>query len=253
MPYFETAGARLYYEKRGPSNTSLPLIFLHDGLGSVRSWKDLPERVASLVGCSAFLYDRRGYGRSTPEASFGPGYLEKEAPIVGRFLDHLGVQAAHLAGHSDGTSIALIFAARSPRRVLSLTLVAPHTFVEEEAHAGIRELLEEVSVEEPRWLRKQHGERGQALLAAWSKIWLSEAHCGWDIRASLGRIRAPVLVVQGDRDEFATLAQVEAIRRGVPRSKVWIVAAAGHKPHIEQKSEFARRVANHIREADPVR
>ncbi|MBI3992452.1 MAG: alpha/beta hydrolase [Candidatus Lambdaproteobacteria bacterium] len=240
--------ADLYVEWRGARDPQREtVIFLHDGLGAVGSWQDMPERIAAATGTNALVYDRRGYGRSAPRDSFPYGFIDQEVPVLLALLEHLKLPRAHLVGHSDGGSISLVFAAQHPARVGVVVTEAAHVFVEPETRAGIAGLLAaQAAGNTPRWLAKLHGARADALLAAWAGGWLSEAHGHWNIARYCADIRGPLLAIQGEHDDFGTLAQVEAIVSRAPRAERWVVPGCGHTPHAEAPDAFFERVSAFI-------
>ncbi len=240
-------GRVVHYEWRAEApREGNVVVFLHDGLGSVRSWKKVPQAICRRVGLAALLYDRMGYGRSGPPPEFGSDYLERESGRLHDLLDHLGLDRVHLVGHSDGASIALLFAADFPDRVRSVTAAATHTFVEPVTIEGVRATFEELSADLPRWLVRHQAEAARALLEGWAAEWLSQSRARWDVRHRLADICCPLLVIQGRDDEYATLAQVDAIRRAVPSCESWIVPDCGHSPHVEVPEEFVERVARFL-------
>ena len=228
-----------------PAADSRPtLVFLHDSLGSIGVWRDFPDRLAAALGCRALVYDRRGYGGSSPFGSEPrrPGYLEDEADVVGRVLDACGVAGAVLFGHSDGGSIALVAAARLPDRVRAVVTEGAHVFVEELTLAGIRaarEALRTTDLRQRLW--RHHGEKTDALTAAWIDVWLSPAFRDWNIERYLPRVRCPVLVLQGANDEYGTPDQVRAIAEGVSGpADAHLVPGVGHTPHRAAADEVLR-------------
>ncbi len=250
MPYLKIRRHRVHYQWQGghdPARESA--VFLHDGLGAIGSWKDLPGRLGSACGLNALVYDRWGYGRSDPRSAFPYEFMEREVPALEALLDQLGLARVHLIGHSDGGSIALLFAARFPQRVHKVVTEAAHVFVEPETRAGIRALLAaQAAGATPPWLAKLHGRRAEALLSAWCRGWLTDAHSRWRIDGRLGGVRAPVLAIQGRNDEFGTGAQVRAIVEGVAGpGKSWLVKDCGHTPHNQAPEEFLRRVGTFLR------
>lgn len=249
MPHLSLGGHQIYFESQGASDDARDtVVFLHDGLGSVGAWKRVPERIAHEAGVNAVVYDRWGYGQSDPRPSFPLGFMEAEVPVLRELLDALGLERAHLVGHSDGGSIALLLAARWPERVLSLTTEAAHSFVEARTQDGIRALVAaQQSGQTPAWIGRLHGARGEALLSAWAEGWLSEAHARWCIEDWLGYVTVPTLVVQGEHDEFGTLAQVNAIVNRVVGADTWIASGCGHTPHSQAEDEFVARVAGFLR------
>jgi pimeloyl-ACP methyl ester carboxylesterase len=253
MPHISLGGHQIYYEWQGPHDPARgTAVFLHDGLGAVGAWKRVPEQIGAQAGVNALVYDRWGYGQSDPRPSFPLGFMEAEVPVLRELLDAFGLERAHLVGHSDGGSIALLLAARWPQRVISLVTEAAHSFVETRTQDGIRELVAaQRSGNTPSWITRLHGERGEALLSAWAEGWLSEAHARWGIEDWLGYITVPTLVVQGDEDEFGTLAQVNAIVNRIGGADSWIAPACGHTPHNQAEAEFVARVAGFIRDNAP--
>ncbi|HUJ73869.1 MAG TPA: alpha/beta fold hydrolase [bacterium] len=249
MPETRIAGHLIHYEWRGSPDPADPaLVFLHDGLGAVGAWRGVPELIAARLGARALVYDRWGYGRSDPRPDFPYAFMQAEVAPLAALLEQLGVARAHLVGHSDGGSIALLLAAAQPGRVLSLVTEAAHVFVEPETQAGIRALVAlQQAGRTPGWLTRLHGQRAEPLLAAWCQGWLSAEHARWNITAELPRIRCPLLVVQGERDEYGTLAQVWAIQAGVPGAAAWTVPGCGHTPHAEAETAFVEHVTDFLR------
>lgn len=248
MPDHHGRSYRLHYEWGRPPEPGRPaLVFLHDGLGAIGSWRTLPGRLAERLGVNTLAYDRWGYGRSAPREAFADRFMEAEVPALLELLDALAIPQALLLGHSDGGSIALLCAALHPHRVRAVVTEAAHTFVEPETQQGIRELVAlQAAGRTPAWLSKLHGERADAVLAAWSAHWLSDVHARWDIRGELARIRCPVLAVQGDADEFGTQAQVDSILGQVRGARNWIVPACGHTPHSQAEEAFVERVVDFL-------
>jgi pimeloyl-ACP methyl ester carboxylesterase len=222
-------------------------VFLHDSLGCIELWRDFPERLAGAAGFDALIYDRRGYGGSSPFASAPRtvGYLEDEADVLARVIGRCGVERPILFGHSDGGSIALVAAARYPELVRAVVTEGAHVFVEEITLAGIRDArtaLHTTSLRER--LARYHGERTDAVTAAWIDTWLSPAFRDWSIEHFLPRVRCPVLVLQGAQDEYGTEAQVAAIAGGIAGpARSHLVPSVGHTPHKEAGDEVIRITA----------
>lgn len=231
-----------------PRHESGPaLVLLHDSLGSVRLWRDFPERLAEATGLGVLAYDRRGHGASDPfgPAARTPAYLHEQAAVLDRVLTAAGVERAVLFGHSDGASIALLAAALHPARVRAVVAEAAHVFVEERTLAGIREARRAIEGGGLlARLARHHGDKAGALAAAWIDTWLSPAFRGWNVEAELRRIRCPVLAFQGSEDEYGTGAQVEAIARGVAGPcRAEFLPGLGHTPHREDPGAIVRLVA----------
>jgi pimeloyl-ACP methyl ester carboxylesterase len=235
------------------ASTRPTVVFLHDSLGCITAWRDFPERLANALGCNALVYDRRGYGGSSP---FGPeprspGYLEDEADMLMRVLEACGVSQAVLFGHSDGGSIALVAAARRPDVVAAVVTEGAHVFVEELTLAGIRDARSALRTTDLRErLHRHHGERTDAVISAWIDTWLSPEFRDWNIERFLPRAACPALVIQGERDEFGTIAQVDAIAAGSggPVTAL-VIPGIGHTPHREATADVLDASATFIRAA----
>ncbi|MFO1072126.1 MAG: alpha/beta fold hydrolase [Geminicoccaceae bacterium] len=224
-----------------------PLLFLHEGLGSIAQWKDFPSALCARLGCEGIVFDRLGHGRSDPAVlPRTPTYLHEAAgTVLPALLDALAVPRAALLGHSDGGSIALLFAAVAPERTAALVTEAAHVMVEEITLAGIRAAgAAYATTDLPRRLARYHGEKTEALFYAWRDTWLSPAFRGWNIEAALPAIRAPLLVIQGEADEYGSPAQVEAIARGTggPVERL-LIPGCGHNPHQEARMLVLERAA----------
>ncbi len=248
MPHVTIQGHALHYEWRGAAAESVvqapTLVFLHDGLGAVGSWRDTPEHIADALGARALVFDRWGYGRSDTRAEFPFRFMEAEVEPLAEFFSALKLERPCLIGHSDGGSIALLFASRFPERVKAVVTEAAHVIVERETQAGIEALVRlQRAGKTPGWLKRLHGERAEVLLSAWSSGWLTAEHATWDITPALPGIRCPLLAIQGEQDEFGTPRQVELIRAGVSHAEAWMVPGSGHTPHAAAQEEFERRVA----------
>ncbi len=192
------------------------LVFLHEGLGSVAGWRGFPRTLCDRLGAPGLVYSRRGYGRSTPLAeSRATDYLHREAwDVLPALLDRCGVRRPLLVGHSDGGSIALLYAARFDP--LAIAVMAPHVFVEDVTIAGIvqaRAAWERGKLKEP--LARVHDDPDGAFFG-WNDGWLNPAFRTWNIEAELPNIRCPVLAIQGYDDQYATMEQLDRIARVAP-------------------------------------
>jgi pimeloyl-ACP methyl ester carboxylesterase len=220
----------------GTGDAGPPVVFLHEGLGSLELWKGFVDDVrTALGGATTIAYSRHGYGRSEPAAEpRAVTYMHDEALIVlPALLAELGVERPLLVGHSDGASIAIIHAG-SGHPVTGLVLIAPHVFVEAVGIEGIEAARIAYDDGDLRARLDRHHDDVDATFRGWNDIWLAPEFRAWNIEAYLPAISAPVLVVQGDRDQYGTLAQVDAIERGVGgRFDRLVVAGAGHAPHHE--------------------
>jgi pimeloyl-ACP methyl ester carboxylesterase len=210
------------------------LVFLHEGLGSVGLWRDFPQALAERTGLSAFVYSRAGYGASDPAPlPRNVTYMHEEAELLPEILKTAGIADPVLVGHSDGASIAIIHAGRGGK-ARALVLLAPHVFTEE---MGLRSIAQaRVAYESgdlKRRLARWHGDVDAAFFG-WNGAWLHPDFRKWNLEEFLPRIKAPILVVQGEDDEYGTKAQIDAIASGAASVRVALLAACGHSPHRDQ-------------------
>jgi pimeloyl-ACP methyl ester carboxylesterase len=231
----EVRGRRLEVE-RIAGDAARALVFLHEGLGSISMWRDFPARVAAATGCPAVVYSRYGYGRSDVlEAPFAVDYMHREAlETLPELLAKLGIERPVLVGHSDGASIALIYAG-SRDGLEGLVALAPHVFVEDLSVKSIAQAKVAFETTDlPQKLARHHADAHRTFYG-WNDIWLHPDFRRWNIEAYLPAIRCPVLAVQGVDDEYGTMAQVAALERQVGGPcEVVKLAACGHSPHRDQ-------------------
>ena len=247
MPFVTIDNRPLEYRMiLGPAGPCPPLVFLHEGLGSVALWRDFPDKLARRLGAPALVYSRFGYGESDRlSAKRTPEFMHQEAlEVLPRLLDQLGIECPLLIGHSDGASIALIHAARAERPVAAITCLAPHVFVEPicvESIAKVREGYAGSGLRER--LAKYHAHVDDAFLG-WADIWLDPAFRDWSIEGLLGDITVPLLLIQGRDDEYGTMAQLDRIeaRSKGPVSRLEL-DRCGHSPHRDQEAAVIDAVA----------
>ena len=217
----------------GAGSDAADLVMLHEGLGSMALWKDFPERLARATGCRVLAYSRHGHGASSvlrePRAV---DYMHDEAQIwLPLLLQGLGVRRPILFGHSDGASIALIYAALSSSELRGVVALAPHVRVEDLTINGIRAAREAYqNTDFARRLALYHGDV-DATFWGWNNIWLDPAFRQWSIEAQLPSIRCPVMGIQGREDEYGTLEQMEMIQRAVHQSELLVLDNCRHSPH----------------------
>jgi len=204
---------RLEYRMIGPRPDAAPtIVMLHEGLGSVAVWGKFPEMLAAATGAGVFVYSRAGYGNSSPgKLPRTVSFMHEEAiEVLPRVLAAIGFQRGILFGHSDGASIAAIYAGSvQDHRVRGLVLVAPHFFTEEMGLAEIHRAREAFAAGPLREKLKRWHADVDCAFRSWSEPWLDPQFRKWDITEALGYIRVPMLIVQGDKDQYGTLKQVE--------------------------------------------
>ncbi|CAK0759517.1 Alpha/beta hydrolase [uncultured Gammaproteobacteria bacterium] len=251
---------RLEVYRHPASSTGAPeLLFLHEALGSVGLWRGYPQRLATELGAGWSAYSRPGHGRSQGPAGPRPlDYLDHESRrVLPEVLAELGLTEPVLYGHSDGATIALIYAAAATESLTTATplpqpralvLEAPHVFVEDVTTAGIRRTVATwQNTDLPLRLGRHHDDAAD-VFAAWHGIWLNPEFRSWNIEALLPSVRCPVLIVQGENDEYGTMAQVEAIVRHVTGEiVVGLLPDCGHAPHRERPDEVRSLVCRFLR------
>ena len=204
---------RLEYRMIGPRPDTAPtIVMLHEGLGSVAIWGKFPEMLAAATGAGVFVYSRAGYGNSRPgKLPRTVSFMHEEATeVLPQVLAAIGFQRGILFGHSDGASIAAIYAGSvQDHRVRGLVLIAPHFFIEEMGLAEIRRARDAFVAGPLRDKLKRWHADVDCAFRSWSEPWLDPQFRKWDITEALGYIRVPMLVVQGDKDQYGTLRQVE--------------------------------------------
>lgn len=236
------------------------LVFLHEGLGSVAMWRDWPRQLCAAGGFRGLVYSRPGYGRSTaraPAEKWPVDFMHSQArDVLPALLRAVGVDSATdapwLVGHSDGASIALLHAAAFPDRVAGVIALAPHVFVEDlsiESIARTRETYLATTDTQESGLRvklaRYHNNPDSAFWG-WNDIWLDPAFRSWNIEAMLPSITKPVLVAQGEDDEYGTMAQVHSIARHVPHAQVLKLARCGHSPQRDQSERVIEAAIDFI-------
>jgi pimeloyl-ACP methyl ester carboxylesterase len=233
----EVRGRKIEAERFGPSGEPT-LVFLHEGLGSLELWRDFPQKLVERARLGAFVYSRAGYGASDPAPLPRPTrYMHDEAELLPEILHAAGVSDPVLVGHSDGASIAII-AAGSGLRTRALVLEAPHVFAEEsglESIARMRELYRTTDLREK--LGRWHA-NVDAAFRGWNEAWLDPEFRRWNLEEFLPRIQAPILIIQGEDDEYGTARQIDAIRKGAGgHVESLLLPDCGHSPHRDQPEE----------------
>jgi len=215
--FLDIGAQRLEYRFAGPRPDSAPtLLLLHEGLGSVGLWNDFPEKLSAATGTGVFVYSRAGYGKSSPVKLPRPlSYMHDEArETLPRLLDAIGFRRGLLVGHSDGASIAAVYAgSHQDHRVGGLVLIAPHFFTEDSGIASIVEAKKAYETGDLRArLSRWHADVDNAFLG-WNGAWLDPEFRKWDITEFLAYIRVPMLIVQGKDDQYGTVKQIEVAQQ----------------------------------------
>ena len=233
-----------------PASKIAPVVFLHEGLGSIAMWKDFPERFCSEHSLRGFVFSRYGYGQSTPkppDERWSPAFMHMQAhEVLPLLFDALRIERPWLFGHSDGGSIALLHAAKF--EVGGIVVVAPHLFVEAVSIASIERAREAYEATDLRARLARHHADPDSAFRGWSDIWLDPAFRAWNIEFELDAITCPVLAVQGADDEYGTLAQIGGIQNRLPKTRLLVIPKCGHSPHRDQPERLSTEAGRFILE-----
>jgi pimeloyl-ACP methyl ester carboxylesterase len=243
-------GHQLDVRTIGPAGAAPSLVFLHEGLGSVELWRSYPAAVAEATGERAVTYSRYGHGWSDVQREPRPiDFMDHEAFVVlPELIETAGVVDPILVGHSDGASVALLYASRHP--VAAIVLLAPHVFTEP---VGLREIrdfsdrFDETDLAER--MAKYHHDP-TATVDAWRSVWLNPDFESWNIEPALAGITCPVLLVQGEDDEYGTIAQIDAIAGQIGGTvDQLLLADCKHSPHLDRPAITTDVTARFIKDA----
>lgn len=226
-------------------------VFLHEGLGSLAMWKDFPRALCDALDVRGLVYSRPGSGASTlrdADERRDVDYMHRQAhEVLPAFLAAVGAGASArpvwLFGHSDGASIALLYASRFPDRVAGLVVLAPHIFVEPVSLASIEAARQTYLTTDLRARLARYHRDVDSAFWGWNDIWLHPPFRCWNIEEEIAAVRVPVLAVQGRDDEYGTLAQVAGIAQAVPGTRVVVLDDCGHSPHKDQPARLVEEVA----------
>lgn len=248
----DVSGKRMHYTRLGAEFSRTPIVFLHEGLGSVELWRGFPGEVVAATRHPGLVYSRYGNGWSDPLAEArDPDYMHVEAlQVLPELVSGLAGQPPILLGHSDGASIALIYAG-SGHPVAGLVLMAPHVFVEPPGLQSIASIRDHfLDSDMPEKMAKYHIDP-ERTFSGWADIWLSPAFRSWNIEGYLPGVSCPTLLIQGDTDEYGTLRQLDAIDAGLPiHARRFVVQGAGHSPHLSHPEQVTAAVTDFINELE---
>jgi pimeloyl-ACP methyl ester carboxylesterase len=246
-------GQRLETAWWGPGPAEAPtLVLLHEGLGCVALWRDVPSLLAEATACGVFAYSRLGYGQSDPKPLPWPlTYMQDEArDVLPRVLDAAGMTEAILVGHSDGGSIAAIFGGETrDRRVRGIVLIAAHFFVEDLNIASIRQIRTEYEQGRLRERLARYHRDVDMAFHGWNDSWLRPEFRDFDITAALPGIDVPILALQGADDPYGTAAQLDVLQRHARAPlQTALIPGARHAPHLEAKRATLGMIARFVEE-----
>ena len=248
--------ASIEYQLIQPERLDRPLlVFLHEGLGSVAMWKDWPRNLCRILDCRGLVFSRYGYGKSTPrphDERWSADFMHIQAQqFMPALFAALGIDTRKdrpiLVGHSDGASIALLYAAAFPDRIHAAAVLAPHLFVEDVTVRNIEMArVAYLNSELPGKLQRYHDDVDSAFWG-WNDVWLSPAFGQWNIESDVARIRCPVLAIQGREDEFGSLAQIEHIAQLTADVRLYVIDDCRHSPHRDKPDQTTDAIAAFVR------
>lgn len=244
------------YQSIQPERLDRPLlVFLHEGLGSVAMWKDWPQNLCRILECRGLVFSRYGYGKSTPrppDEHWSADFMHIQAQqFMPAFFTALGIDTRKdrpiLVGHSDGASIALLYAAAYPERTHAVAVMAPHLFVEEVTIRNIEMARADyLNSDLPHKLKRYHDEVDSAFWG-WNDAWLSPAFREWNIEAEVAKIQCPVLAIQGRQDEYGSMAQIENIAQLASDVRLHVIDDCRHSPHRDKPELTTDAIAAFVR------
>lgn len=244
-------GQEIYYELYQKSEEAEYLVFLHEGLGSVAQWKNFPKEFFESTSLNVLVYDRSGYGKSAAVPQNYPSdYVRYEAhTILPQLLEQLNIKTCHLFGHSDGATMALLFAAYHPQKCLSVISEAAHVIIEDMSVEGIRKIraLYQDKIQKP--LQKYHGNKTDWVFYHWADTWINPAFKTWNMNQELSQIQCPVLAIQGEDDEYGSPKQLEIIKELSP-AEIHLLPNCGHIPHFQKPNELMDLALNFFKKSN---
>jgi len=244
-------GARLEYAWHGPAPAHAPtMVFLHEGLGSLGQWRNFPAELCSRLGCGALVYSRRGHGKSDALTAPRPiGFMHDEATtVLPQLVEMFEIRRPILVGHSDGASIALIYAGLGAGDPYALILEAPHVFVEDVTVTRIAELRELYRTSDLRTKLARHHASVDTLFQYWTDVWLRPEFRAWNIEAYLPDVKCQTLVIQGKQDEYGSDRQVNTLVSALGgRCEGIMLDDCSHAPHIDQRAIVEDIMARFVR------
>lgn len=254
--FVNVKGRKIYYKFINESllNKDIPLIiFLHEGLGSCSQWKDFPETISNMLKCPALIYDRYGYGKSDMIKGIRNfNYLQEEGlEMLPELISMLNIKnRLILFGHSDGGSIALIYASQYRSSVIGIITEADHVIIEDLSVDGIKGSVKEFEKKDSKFkehLIKYHKEKTDSMFYSWANNWLSERAKDWNIEKELSAIIAPTLIIQGHDDNYGSIQQIFTKMKHIKGTvEVLYIPKCGHIPHYQAKDMVQKRIIEFI-------
>ena len=250
--HLEINGRKLCIKSAGPDAGPV-VLFLHHGLGAIRSWKDqIP--VFSAAGYQVLAYDRWGHGESAPREHWSMPEFEPDLLDLEAILTEFGVSQAALIGHSDGANIAMHYALSHPDQVSCLVLTAAHIYIEPKMIDGIKFIRDKFESDQRfrSQMQRVHGANAEKLFWGWFNGWSNPAILDWDMRSEIKQISIPTLVVQGLEDEHATPRHARDLAAAIPEAELWLVPGVDHMLPQNHPEEFNQRALQFLEQVLPM-
>lgn len=228
------------------------MVFLHEGLGSIRQWQDFPENLCNSLQFGGLVYDRYGYGLSDQkQETCDVNFMHEEGlAYLPELVEKLQINnKIILVGHSDGASIALIFASKFSDKLLCVISEAAHVVIEDISRNGIRNFRNEFLTKKAlqKVMQIYHGDKFYNLVLGWTKTLLSPEFKEWNIEKLLQKITVPVLAIQGSEDEYGSFYQSGSIKKNIPAPvELLNIEGCGHIPHFQKKDITLNRMVEFI-------
>lgn len=241
-------GLALEFCTYGPAPDAAPtLVMLHEGLGCVALWRDVPTQLAAATGCGVFVYSRAGYGHS--EAGSLPwrlDYMTRHAEqVLPVLLNALAPKSLILLGHSDGATISAMYAgSHEDNRLQGVILLAPHFFTEDFGLAAIAEAKQAFETGDLRDRMAKYHKNPDHCFRGWNDAWLHPDFREWNVADCLDYIRVPVLAIQGHDDQYGSMAQLDEIaERCYSPVEQLRLDACRHAPHLDHPEKTTAAIA----------
>jgi len=254
MPKLRLEAIQLHFETIPIPTTErddLAVVFLHEALGSIPQWRHFPTSLCTLLGLNGIVYERQGHGESSPlSAPRDKNYLHHYALIeLPRLIEEIfpPEKKIILIGHSDGGSIALLYASAFPKRVAGIVTLAAHVINEPETITGIGPAVDAFRQGKLDKLKNYHGEKTEALFLAWSNTWTAEFFQDWNITEDIKGIQAPTLILQGQLDQYGTQKQLDVLDAILQNQcTTEMIPGLGHHPHLEAMERITQRISTFL-------
>lgn len=242
VQHLDVNGHALTIESAGPADSPV-VVFLHHGLGAIRSWKGQID-FFSTAGFHILVYDRWGHGKSVSRNHWSMPNFKDDLADLEVILEKLGHRQASLVGHSDGGNIAMHYAASHPEQIACLVSVAAHIYIEQKMTSGIKRVKQRFEQDHrfQEQMYRVHGDNSEPLFWGWYNGWSNPAIMDWDMRLVTSQISCPTLVIQGIEDEHASPQHARDLADSIPAADLWLVPGADHMLPQNHPDEFNHRV-----------